>query len=46
VMYGLGTLWGMLQLLLHLSPVQRQREPWPGAGRKSALPKTGYEENT
>jgi hypothetical protein len=31
--YGLGTLWGALRLLVGATPVQKIREPWPGAGR-------------
>jgi hypothetical protein len=46
VMYGLGTLWGMLRLLVHSSPVQHQSEPWSGAGRTSALPKMKHEKDT
>jgi cellulose synthase/poly-beta-1,6-N-acetylglucosamine synthase-like glycosyltransferase len=34
--YGLGTLWGALRLLVGATPVQRIREPWPGAGRYRA----------
>jgi len=39
VSYGLGTLWGGLRLLLGATPVQRGREPWPGAGRYRAWTK-------
>ena len=38
--YGLGTLWGALRLLVGATPVQRIREPWPGAGRYRAGPKS------
>ena len=34
--YGLGTLWGAVRLLVRATPVQRIREPWPGAGRYRA----------
>jgi len=34
--YGLGTLWGALRLLVGATPVQKVREPWPGAGRHRA----------
>lgn len=34
--YGLGTLWGALRLLIRATPVQKIREPWPGAGRYRA----------
>jgi glycosyltransferase involved in cell wall biosynthesis len=37
--YGLGTLWGALRLLVGATPVQKVREPWPGAGRFRAWPK-------
>jgi glycosyltransferase involved in cell wall biosynthesis len=36
--YGLGTLWGALRLLVGATPVQRIREPWPGAGCFRAWP--------
>jgi succinoglycan biosynthesis protein ExoA len=36
--YGLGTLWGALRLLVGATPVQKIREPWPGAGRYRAWP--------
>ena len=38
--YGLGTLWGALRLLVGATPVQKIREPWPGAGRYRAWPKS------
>jgi GT2 family glycosyltransferase len=38
VSYGLGTLVGVGALLTKSSPVQRAREPWPGAGRFRAWP--------
>jgi len=38
VSYGLGTLWGALRLLVGATPVQKIREPWPGAGRFRAWP--------
>jgi hypothetical protein len=31
--YGLGTLWGAARLLIGATPVQKVREPWPGANR-------------
>ena len=37
--YGLGTLWGALRLLVGATPVQKIREPWPGADRYRAWPK-------
>jgi hypothetical protein len=37
--YGLGTLWGALRLLVGATPVQKIREPWPGAGRYRAWPR-------
>jgi len=37
--YGLGTLWGALRLLFGATPIQKTREPWPGAGRYRAWPK-------
>jgi glycosyltransferase involved in cell wall biosynthesis len=36
VSYGLGTLWGAIRLLVGATPVQKIREPWPGAGRYRA----------
>jgi glycosyltransferase involved in cell wall biosynthesis len=36
--YGLGTLIGVASLLVGVSPVQRSREPWPGAGQFRAWP--------
>jgi len=39
--YGLGTLWGALRLLVGATPVQKVREPWPGAGRYRAWPRKG-----
>lgn len=41
VSYGLGTLWGALRLLTGATPVQKIREPWPGAGRCRAWPRKG-----
>lgn len=35
--YGIGILKGFLALLTGRTPVQKKREPWPGAGRKRAL---------
>lgn len=36
-LYGSGTLWGCLCLLIGRAPVQKDIEPWPGAGCKRAL---------
>jgi hypothetical protein len=36
--YGAGTIVGTVRLLLRNSPVQRTREPWPGAGRYRVFP--------
>jgi succinoglycan biosynthesis protein ExoA len=41
ISYGLGTIWGALRLLFGATPVQRIREPWPGAGRFRAWPRRG-----
>lgn len=41
VSYGLGTLWGALRLFVGATPVQRIREPWPGAGRNRAWSRQG-----
>lgn len=37
--HGCGVLSGVLRLLLGIAPVQRQREPWPGAGFFRFLPR-------
>jgi len=39
--HGAGVLVGLLKLLTGTSPVQRTREPWPGAGRFRAWPRGG-----
>jgi len=36
--YGIGILKGLLALIFGVSPVQRIKEPWPGAGRYRAWP--------
>lgn len=36
IFYGMGILWGCLNLLFGAAPVQKKAEPWPGAGRKRA----------
>jgi succinoglycan biosynthesis protein ExoA len=38
ISYGTGTLYGIALLALRRSPVQRVKEPWPGAGRYRAWP--------
>ena len=38
--HGLGILKGMLRLACGTAPVQRNREPWPGAGRRRGWPLT------
>lgn len=37
-LHGLGVLYGLLRLATGTAPVQRVREPWPGAGRLRAWP--------
>jgi glycosyltransferase involved in cell wall biosynthesis len=37
-LHGLGLLAGLAKLALGVSPVQKKREPWPGAGRFRAWP--------
>lgn len=32
-LYGLGILWGLLRIATGTAPVQRDREPWRGAGQ-------------
>jgi glycosyltransferase involved in cell wall biosynthesis len=39
--YGLGTLWGALRLFVGATPVQKIREPWPGAGKHRAWSRQG-----
>jgi glycosyltransferase involved in cell wall biosynthesis len=36
ISYGMGILWGCVNLLFGKAPVQKNAEPWPGAGRKRA----------
>ena len=38
---GLGVLGGLISLLLGIAPVQKTKEPWPGAGRFRAMPPHG-----
>mgnify|MGYP000943495772 CR=1 FL=1 len=38
-LHGLGVLYGILMLLLHLAPVFHKKEPWKNAGRKRAFEK-------
>lgn len=38
--HGVGVLLGLVRLLLRIAPVQKAREPWPGAGRVRAWPLT------
>jgi glycosyltransferase involved in cell wall biosynthesis len=35
-LHGVGVLAGLAKLFLGIAPVQRAREPWPGAGRRRA----------
>lgn len=37
-LHGLGLLTGLARLALGIAPVQKKREPWPGAGRFRAWP--------
>ncbi len=37
--HGLGVLWGAANLATRTAPVQRIREPWPGAGSYRAWPR-------
>jgi glycosyltransferase involved in cell wall biosynthesis len=39
-LHGLGVLYGLFRLATGTAPVQRVREPWPGAGRLRAWPAT------
>jgi glycosyltransferase involved in cell wall biosynthesis len=41
VSYGGGGLWAMVLLALRRAPVQRDIEPWPGAGSGRAWPRPG-----
>lgn len=36
--HGVGVLAGLLRLLTRTAPVQKSKEPWPGAGRVRAWP--------
>ncbi len=40
-LHGLGLLAGLFSLLFGVAPVQKVREPWPGAGRFRAYPLPG-----
>jgi hypothetical protein len=42
-LHGLGLLAGLISLLFGAAPVQKVREPWPGAGRFRAYPLPGRE---
>jgi hypothetical protein len=37
-LHGIGVLYGIFRLLTRTSPVQKKKEPWPGAGRFRAWP--------
>jgi glycosyltransferase involved in cell wall biosynthesis len=37
-LHGIGILGGLVSLLTGTAPVQKKREPWPGAGRFRAFP--------
>jgi glycosyltransferase involved in cell wall biosynthesis len=37
-LHGIGVLGGLISLLLGIAPVQKTKEPWPGAGRFRAMP--------
>jgi glycosyltransferase involved in cell wall biosynthesis len=37
-LHGIGILGGLVSLLAGTAPVQKRREPWPGAGRFRAFP--------
>jgi glycosyltransferase involved in cell wall biosynthesis len=37
--HGLGIFWGLIRLVTHTAPVQRNTEPWPGAGFRRFHPK-------
>jgi hypothetical protein len=37
-LHGVGVLGGLMSLLLGIAPVQKTKEPWPGAGRFRAMP--------
>jgi len=32
IVYGAGTLWGAIRIIVKSTPVQKIKEPWPGAG--------------
>lgn len=38
--HGVGVLAGLLRLLTRTAPVQKSKEPWPGAGRMRAWPQS------
>lgn len=37
-LHGIGVLWGILRIVTGTAPVQKVKEPWPGAGRYRAWP--------
>jgi glycosyltransferase involved in cell wall biosynthesis len=37
-LHGVGVLAGLIRLALGAAPVQKEKEPWPGAGRFRAMP--------
>jgi hypothetical protein len=37
-LHGMGLIVGLLRLAMGTAPVQKLREPWPGAGRRRAWP--------
>jgi glycosyltransferase involved in cell wall biosynthesis len=37
-LHGFGVLYGLFSILTRTSPVQKKKEPWPGAGRFRAWP--------
>lgn len=38
ICYGAGILNGVVRILLHIAPIQKKAEPWPGADRFRAWP--------
>ena len=41
-LHGVGVLGGLMSLFLGIAPVQKTKEPWPGAGRFRAMPPRGH----
>ena len=37
-LHGVGVIGGLIRLALGVAPVQKEKEPWPGAGRFRAMP--------